>query len=201
MYLKSVVYAQLFHKKYLHCFSASSIIYFSADFYDHIEGVDLHSAMTGPMSRRRSSSRYRKYYSGRRVTPGERTVLHFGCSVNSTLVVSNVFWGVHQDSLSSATYFLPGDCTAGDASLKSDCGKHACTINTTAPVELPCQGSWRGSKVPQYIHINFFCMTGNDTNHIEKKDVIKSFHGSRNEGPGGIAPPPQIFCQPKNLRV
>ena len=125
--------------------------------------------MTGSMRRRRSSSQYRKYYAGRRVTPGERTVVHFGCRVNATLVVSEVIWGVHKDSQSAAIYYLPGDCTAGDASLRSHCSKSACTINTTAPVPLPCQSSWKGSKVPQYIHINFFCRTGNDTNHIEKK--------------------------------
>ena len=121
------------------------------------------------MRRRRSSSQYKTHYAGRRVTPGERTVVNFGCRANAKIVVSEVFWGVNQDSASSAAYYLPGDCTAGGASLRSDCSKSACTINTSAPVELSCQSSWRGSKVPHYIHINFFCMTGNDTNHIEKK--------------------------------
>ena len=116
--------------------------------------------MTGPMRRRRSSSQYRKYYVGRRVTPGGRTEVNFGCRANATLVVSEVFWGVHEDSLSSAAYYLPGDCTAGAAILKSDCRKNACTINTSAPIALPCQSSWRGSKEPQYIHINYYCMTG-----------------------------------------
>ena len=119
--------------------------------------------MTGPMRRRRSTSQHSKYYAGGRATPGGRTVVRFGCGVSSTLVVSEVIWGVHKDSRSAATYYLPGDCIAGAANIKSDCSKSACTINTTAPVELPCQSSWRGSKVPQYIHINFFCMTGNVT--------------------------------------
>ena len=119
--------------------------------------------MAGPMRRRRSSSQYRRYYAGRRVTPGGRTVVHFGCSVNVTLVVSQVIWGVHKDSRSAAAYYLPGDCTARHASSISSCRKSACIINTTAPVTLNCHSSWRGSTVPQYIHINFFCMTGNVT--------------------------------------
>ena len=133
--------------------------------------------MTGPKRRQRSSSQYKTHYAGRRVTPGERTVVNFGCSVNTTLVVSDMFWGVHNDSLSSAAYYLPGDCTAGAANLKSNCSKSACTINTTAPVTLHCQSWWIGSKVPQYLHINYYCMRGKDTNHIEtfyfRKQEIK----------------------------
>ena len=133
--------------------------------------------MTGPKRRQRSPSQYKKYYAGVKVTPGGRTELNFGCGVNSTLVVSDLFWGVHKEIAITVSYYLPGDCTAGAANLKSNCSKCGCTINTTAPVTLHCQSWWKGSKVPQYLHINYNCMRGKATNHIDtfyfRKQEIK----------------------------
>ena len=102
------------------------------------------------------------FHAGGRVAVNQRTVIHFGCRGNSTLVVPDLFWGVHREVRAATTYYLPGDCTSKyTISTTDDCSKSACIINTTTPVELPCLSSWRGSKAPQYLHINYFCMAGN----------------------------------------
>ena len=143
---------------YIH-FNACTI-YFSPDVYEHIEGLNL-----------QSSSQYVVYYAGGRVVATQRFVINFGCHGKFTLVISDAFWGVHQNSGSSASYYLPGDCTSQYTFLTSDCSKKACTINTTTPAALPCL-RWKGSKVPQYLHINYFCRTGIELNHMEKKYFV-----------------------------